>query len=429
MGRSPIARRAALLAGAAAVLAACGSSNTTTGSGGGSSSAASAGPYRVLAILSETGTSAAFGSGAHAALQYTADQLNKAGGIMNRQIQIDFLDDQGDAVRATQLLNRALATTHYDMIDAGTVSDTNIAMRPAIGQANVLTFTTSGGIDVDVTKDPTLFVVSPEVTASSAATVSYVVNTLKAKKVALLTVNNSTGVPNKTFYESHFAKYGVDVVSSQTLAPTAVDATPQLVQMRSANPDIVLVSVFGAQAGTVAKDIAQLNWNVPVVGDLLAGASNLSGLVSPSVLKNWTIEYFTAFTRPQGGQPSQPLVSFVDGITSIAGALKASTNAYTGTHDMLILAKYAVEKTKSTDGRTDAKALEQIADDSSAKSLPFLTYPEYAFTPTVHSPFDPANIPGDVNPYFAMGAAASSVVSGTIEKVADIPTGPVKVTP
>jgi branched-chain amino acid transport system substrate-binding protein len=192
MTRSRIGHRAALLIGAGGILAACGSGGGAASSGGGSTSAANAGPYRVLAILSETGTSAAFGSGAHAALQYTADQLNKQGGIMGRQIVIDFQDDQGDAVRGTSLLNRALATTHYDLIDAGTVSDTNIALRPALGQANILAMTTSGGIDVDVNKDPTLFVVSPEVTASSAATVSYVVNTLKSKRVALLTVNNST---------------------------------------------------------------------------------------------------------------------------------------------------------------------------------------------------------------------------------------------
>jgi hypothetical protein len=88
-----------------------------------------------------------------------------------------------------------------------------------------------------------------------------------------------------------------------------------------------------------------------------------------------------------------------------------------------------VEKTKSTDGRKDAQALEQLASDSAAKSLPFLTYPEYAFTHSVHSPFDPSSIPGDTNPFFAMGSAGSKVVSGTIEKVADIPNGPVKVTP
>jgi hypothetical protein len=74
-----------------------------------------------------------------------------------------------------------------------------------------------------------------------------------------------------------------------------------------------------------------------------------------------------------------------------------------------------------------AKALENFSSQvqtSSASKPPLLTFTTYAFSPSNHSPIDPAHITQPVNPFFAVGAAASQVIDGTVEKVSDIDTQP-----
>jgi branched-chain amino acid transport system substrate-binding protein len=201
--------------------------------------------------------------------------------------------------------------------------------------------------------------------------------------------------------------------------------TSQLQQLRSANPDIVLVSAFGAIAGHIAQGVTQLGWNVKLVGDLLISASNLPSLVPQTTLSNWSYVYNSLFIRPQGQQPNSALADFYTSLNNQYGTLKASINQYTSSWDLLWLAKWAVEKTKSFDGKTDAKALENFSTTvTSSDKPPLLTFTTYAFSSTNHSPIDPAHITDAVNPFFAVGAASSPVMDGTVEKVSDIHTQP-----
>jgi branched-chain amino acid transport system substrate-binding protein len=420
-------RRGALLSaalGGVLLLAACGSSGTSGSSTSGSSSTSSE-PYRVLSILSETGPVGVLGTGDHQALAYAADQINAKGGIMGRKVVIDFFDDQGDAVRGASLLTRALSDKHYDLVDAGSISQVNLGLRKSIAQQGVLALSVARGINIVPSENPTFFTVSPPQTAVPDATMEYILNDLKAKKVGLLTTNDAAGQATHAAYQKGLPSHGVNLVADVQVAPSAVDVTSQLQQIRNANPDVVLVSAFGAIAGHIAQGVTQLGWNAKFVGDLLISASNLPSLVPQDTLTNWTFVYNSLFIRPKGEQPGKALADFYQALTDKYGTLKASINQYTSTWDLLWLAKWAVEQTKSTDGKTDAKALENFSTKvSSSDKPPLLTFSTYAFSSSNHSPIDPANIKDPVHPFFAVGDASSKVIDGTVEKVSDIHTQP-----
>lgn len=416
---------ATFAAAGALLLAACGSSGSGNSTSSGTSSNSQ--PFRVLSILSETGAVGVLGTGDHQAIAYAADQINAKGGILGRKVEVDYFDDQGDAVRGTSLLTRALSQQHYDLIDAGSISQINLALRKPIAASGTLALSVAGGINIVPADNPTFFTVSPPQTAAPDATMEYLLNDLKVKNIGLLTTNDAAGQATNAAYVKGLPSGGAKIVANVQVAPTAVDVTSQLQQLRSANPDVVLVSAFGAIAGHIAQGVSQLGWNIKLIGDLLISASNLPSLVPQSTLTNWSYIYNAGFIRPQGGQPSSGLASFYQSLTAKYGTLKASINQYTSSWDLMWLAKWAAESTKSTDGKTMAKALENFSSQvssSSAAKPPLLTFSTYAFSPTNHSPIDPANIKQPINPFFAVGAASSQVIDGTVEKVSDIDTQP-----
>lgn len=76
--------------------------------------AIAADPYVIYAVLPLSGGAAFLGKGEADALHVFTDQLNKAGGIKGRPLDVEILDDQTNSEVAVELMNQAL--THHPAI-------------------------------------------------------------------------------------------------------------------------------------------------------------------------------------------------------------------------------------------------------------------------------------------------------------------------
>ncbi|MHB8593652.1 MAG: ABC transporter substrate-binding protein, partial [Acidimicrobiales bacterium] len=411
------------MVGVSCVIAACSSSpsssTTTTSSSSGPSSA---NPYRVLDIQAETGATGVLGTGAVQAIQYAEQQINNAGGILGRKVETDFFDDQGSPVTALSILKRQLSAAKYDFIIAGTTSAENNPMLPTITASKILTMSVAGGVSVSGSANPYFFTGSGIETADPDAVMEYIANKLKDTTVGLLIQSGVAGQTEDAGYVQGFGQLGIKVVANVSFDPTAIDDTSELEQVEAAKPQVLVVAAFGAAAGYIAKDMVQLGYTPPTIGDDFIAASNIPALVPSSDLKNWDVVYNSSLTRPPSGVPTA-LASFYTALTNEFGSLKASINTYTTNWDMLQLAKWAADTTKSTNGATDVKELEKIASVSSSKSIPLLTLPGSDDTASNHSPV-PFNVTQQVNPYFEVSAASSPEIDGTLALVSTIPDYP-----
>jgi branched-chain amino acid transport system substrate-binding protein len=89
-------------------------------------------------IVNLTGASAYFGQSDVQAFRAASNQLNKAGGILNRRITIDYVDSQGNPSKAVSLLtDRLNSGTKYDLCECGTFSAETLALLPAMTKAKV----------------------------------------------------------------------------------------------------------------------------------------------------------------------------------------------------------------------------------------------------------------------------------------------------
>ena len=77
-----------------------------------------------------SGDQAIWGQAASNALKMVADQINKKGGILGRQVEIISYDDKGDQLEAVNAVKRLINEDHVVAIIGCNSSGRNIAVAP-----------------------------------------------------------------------------------------------------------------------------------------------------------------------------------------------------------------------------------------------------------------------------------------------------------
>jgi branched-chain amino acid transport system substrate-binding protein len=338
-------------------------------------------PIKLAAILSTSGPSAPLGVPESNAVKLAEREVNAHGGINGRPVQIDVVDDGAKADVAAQLATQMIASGHV-AIFCGTRTDTSAAVTRVTGAANVLQvystptaslWSTPRGVAKNV------FQVNPRDQLEAVALLTFAKSRLRAKNVAILHDENLYGSGGATIAAAEAKALGMNVVGDESYPGTATDFTAQIVKLRGAKPDAVVLWGATTTPGLAIKAARTLGLGVPILGS--------SGILSPAILNvaggAAAGEVYSA--SPLAGTPSaeqrafsalydreyhQPVVSFAangwDAVQIIFAALR--------------------EAKGKTDGRSLASALE------AGKELP-LVDGTYKFSPSDHNGL----IPGDVH--------------------------------
>src|SRR5947208_17080743 len=105
--------------------------------GGGNVGAADTGVIKVGEVGSMTGTEATFGTSSDRGIQLAVTEVNGAGGIKGRQIQVIALDDEGKPDEAATAATRLIASEHVLALLGEVASMRSLFMAPKAQAARV----------------------------------------------------------------------------------------------------------------------------------------------------------------------------------------------------------------------------------------------------------------------------------------------------
>lgn len=233
----------------------------------GENSADPGGTIKVGVYGDLTGQTSSFGQSTKNGAQMAADEINAAGGINGRQVQLVIEDDQGEPGKAATVVGKLINQDQVRALIGEVASSNSIAAAPIAQEAGVpMISPSSTNPKVTQTGDYIFRVcfIDPfqgEVMAKFAA------NTLKAKRAAILfdsTSDYSKGLIQ--FFKQSFTKLGGQIVAEQAYVQRDRDFTGQLTQIRSANPEVIYVPGYYQEVGVIAKQSKQLGINAPLLG-------------------------------------------------------------------------------------------------------------------------------------------------------------------
>jgi branched-chain amino acid transport system substrate-binding protein len=336
-------------------------------------SAQTSGPIKI-GVIAEA--QAVAGSSIPLAAQLAADEINAAGGLDGRKIEIFSYDNHSSAAESVRAFQRAVNEDHVNAVIASYVSEVVLALEPWTGRLKTVMVTPGAASDVitqNIAKDyeHLKYTFHGYATSTSiadavcAAAKDLLVGQLKMKTTVVMSEDAAWTTPLDAEYLKCLPDIGLKVLDHIRVSPDTTDFTPIFNKIEGEKPDVIItgISHVGVQPTVQWK---QQQVPIPMFG-ISSQASNSSfwndtnGAVEGVLYQAFsgpdvavtpkTLPFVAAFKKRYGNFPSYCGYTAYDQVYYIADAIKRA-----GSTDPDKLVE-ALEKTNyvSTIGRVEFK--------------------------------------------------------------------------
>lgn len=238
-------------------------------------------PIRIGYLPALTGPSSSTGIGINRGTELAVREINAAGGIKGRQIELIVRDTQSDPTKAvnaaTELTRRHRAHVVWGPLNSGeALAATPLIARDGIPQLHPC------WVDAltDVKKYPLAFRNAPTNQQIGGAANHYVVDILKANKVAVVSDTTGYGTASLDAYVPMLKSMGAEVVYQGSIEANNPDVKPEMLRMQTSGAQAIMP--WSVNAGFLSRLIntrAEMNWEVPIVGQTTLGSGQTKALL------------------------------------------------------------------------------------------------------------------------------------------------------
>jgi branched-chain amino acid transport system substrate-binding protein len=294
-----------------------------------------------------------FGKSALNGVLMAVDEINLAGGINGRKLDLVIEDDQGRAELAAARASKLIDADKVIAVIAGGTSGNSRAAAPKAQVAQIPLISPSA-TDPAVTQIGEYIFRACFIDAFQGEVMAkFAANTLKAKKAAILFDFNSPYSRGLTdFFELSFTRLGGQVVTKQLYTQGDSDYRGQLNSIRQAAPDVIYIPGYYGDVAVIAKQARQLGITQPLLGGDGWDAPELWDLGGDSLNGSYISNHYSI------EDPSPAIQKFVKEYKALYGNLLPDAHAALGYDAMRVLAD-AIQRAGTTDGPKLRDALAQ----------------------------------------------------------------------
>jgi len=257
-------------------------------------------------------------------------KINEAGGINGRKVNVLAEDNRYNAATDKIAIEKLTSQTPVIAISGMGTSASQVALAPTLkaGKVPIVgTYTPTRALSEPVT--PMVYNGFCGYKEMAQTGIGYYIDSLKLKSPKIMTVAiESTGGKEYHEYVSEVAKKYGGTASMVTMKVTAVDVTPQVLEIVAQKPDLITVYGVSNTAILTLKAMQQYGMKTPVFGISYLGAPQIFQAMGPEAGANYT--FVSCFTP--GGSDQTPgnrdLSAFADKVGR--SAMKEDINYVAG---------------------------------------------------------------------------------------------------
>ena len=305
-------------------------------------------PIKVGVVTPLSGTYAGIGQQVKWGLDLAAAQINAAGGVMGRKLELIYEDEEANPAVATQKAEKLFQVNKVDFLTGTVNSGSTLAVGQVAERNNRLIATTVSFAD-SITADkcsPNVFRVNARAGMQSAALADWLATTQKDASVFYLGPDYEMGRSTVAAFKSAAEGKGAKTAGEVFAPLDNKDYSPYFGQIRGAKPTVIYTSVAGNDTVRLFTQMAEfgVNRNIQVVGASgTVTGQNLAAIGKAADGFVTGVGYSTSILSAENQK-------FVADFTA---ANKAAPDLYgADSYGVLFAYKAAVEKAKSTE--TDA---------------------------------------------------------------------------
>ncbi len=233
---------------------------------GGAQAADQKQPIKIGAFFALSGPAAPIGTPTKLVAEMAVDQINKAGGINGRPLELIIGDTESDPAKAATIAKKFIHSDKVAAIIGPTSTGEGMQVKKIVEEAGIPIFMTVGG-DPPIMKETgpfTYIFKSPQRSSTAVKKVFEYLKEKKLTKVAMFTASDPFGKDGAVWLEKLAPDYGITFVAKESFGPKDTDMTPQLTKIKNANPDAIICWTIGPAGAIVAKNKAQLGLTTPL---------------------------------------------------------------------------------------------------------------------------------------------------------------------
>ncbi|HZP85334.1 MAG TPA: ABC transporter substrate-binding protein [Burkholderiales bacterium] len=306
-------------------------------------------PIKIGLVNETTGPNAEAGSYTVNGVRLAVDEINAAGGIMGRPIELKMEDNQSTNPGTVLAYSKLIGEGGITAI-VGPIRSTQIqAASPTIQKGAVPAMV--GGTDPSLTKvnNPWIFRMRPNDSYSSRVIADFGVNSLKLKKWAIVHSTDAFGSGGMKALTEALKGHGVTPVLVQGYTNNSQDFTPVVLAIKKSGADVLATYMTNSQdVGIFAKQLRQLGVTVPWIGSPSVVTDTAMKLAGPALYGTYAVADFNAGS-------SSEAKAFAE---KYRARYKLDADVYSSwAYDALFLLKRAIETAKSTEPEKVRNAL------------------------------------------------------------------------
>jgi branched-chain amino acid transport system substrate-binding protein len=259
-----------------------------------------------LGVITEvTGPFAFFGRGVKDGWTLYIEEVNAAGGVNGRKIELVMGDEQASGAKAIAATKRLIEVDQVFALVGGGITPSTVPIIPVVNEAKV-------PFVVTITSNPKLttplshyifrpFNAPDDVNAH--AMVEFALKHLNSKKIAILNGSDEYGKGGADELALRLKAHGTAPVARETFSIGDTNFTSQLLRLKAASPEAVLIYGFAKEVSIILRQAKELGLDSAFV--LSAGTSG--ALFVELAKENAVGAYNVWYAGPSLDAPTTPV--------------------------------------------------------------------------------------------------------------------------
>ena len=264
--------------------------------------AANDAPIRVGFSIAQTGPLAGAGKSGLLALEMWRDDVNAAGGLLGRQVELVVYDDQTNPSMSPRLYTKLLDVDKVDLLIGPYGTNVTAPIMPLIKRRDLLMI---GNFALDINaaiQHDKYFNNMPVASGHAWATPFFdIAKKLGANKIAILAADAEFAQTLAEGAREQVAERGMDLVYDQNYPPNTVDFSSVMRSVRAKRPEVVFVASYPSDSAAIVRSLGEIGVgkSVKLIGGGMVGLQYGTLMESLGSMLNGVVNYtFWAPEKP-----------------------------------------------------------------------------------------------------------------------------------
>ena len=310
-------------------------------------------PVELGAILPLTGDAAIYGQELKNGIELAREEINNAGGIKGKKIEVKYEDDRGQPKEGVTAIQKLINVDKVPVIIGGATSSVALSVAPIAVEKKVVLLSPTATAPALSKVGKYFFRIWPSDNYDGLIMAQFAYDKLSLKKVAILYVNTEYGQGIEGVFRKEFEKRGGTILTSESYELGATDFRGQIAKIKQLEPEAIYLPGYYKELAGILKQAKELGIKstflsvnsfydpklLEIVGASAEGAVFTYPTYDPKSEDPLTKKFVDAFKNKYKKEPDAFAAQGYDAMKVVAEAIQIGSFSRDGILDAMVQIK------------------------------------------------------------------------------------------